>query len=243
MSRNDVTATEATDVTEMNPPAIAARSISAGYAGGLAVRDLSFEINAGEVALLSGANGAGKTTTLMVLAGLLSPSTGSVEMLGQSAPRGLSARVRSGLGLVTEQRNLFLSLTVRENLRLSRGSVSDALELFPELETRLSVRAGLLSGGEQQMLALTRILVSRPTIVLADELSQGLAPIVTKRLITALRRAADQGAAILLVEQQIHTAIAMVDNVYVLRRGSLEWSGDVAEYRKSAKEIEALFLE
>jgi len=193
--------------------------------------------------LLSGANGAGKSTTLMVLAGLLAPSSGLVEMHGLTAPRGLSARVRSGLGLVTEQRNIFMSLTVRENLRLSRGSLSEALELFPELEARLPVRAGLLSGGEQQMLALTRILVSRPKIVLADELSQGLAPIVTKRLISALRKAADQGAAILLVEQQIHTAIAMVDDVHVLRRGSLEWSGDVTEYRDSAKEVEALFLE
>jgi len=136
-----------------------------------------------------------------------------------------------------------MDLTVRQNLRLSRGGVSAAVDLFPELGVRLAVRAGLLSGGEQQMLALARILTSRPTVVLADELSQGLAPIVTKRLISALRQAADEGAAILLVEQQIQTAIHMVDRVYVLRRGSLEWSGDATEYRQSATEIEGLYLE
>jgi ABC-type branched-subunit amino acid transport system ATPase component len=229
--------------SDIEGPALAARTISAGYGGGLAVRDLSLEVNSGEIALLSGANGAGKTTTLMVLAGLLTPTAGSVEMSGQAAPRGLSARARSGLGLVTEHRSIFMDLTVRQNLRLSRGGVSAAVDLFPELGVRLAVRAGLLSGGEQQMLALARILTSRPTVVLADELSQGLAPIVTKRLISALRQAADEGAAILLVEQQIQTAIHMVDRVYVLRRGSLEWSGDATEYRQSATEIEGLYLE
>lgn len=223
--------------------ALVARSISAGYAGGLAISNLNIEVAPGKIALLSGANGAGKTTTLMVLAGLLTPNSGSVELHGRPAPRGLSARVRDGLGLVTEQRTIFMDLTVKENLRLTRGGVPPAVEMFPELGSRLSVRAGLLSGGEQQMLSLARALTSQPSVVLADELSQGLAPIVTKRLISALRRAADDGAAILLVEQQIETAIGMVDDVYVLRRGSLAWAGSASEYRLLDQEAKGLFLE
>lgn len=226
-----------------SPPVVAARSIAAGYGGGLAVKDLSLEVRAGEIVLLSGANGAGKTTTLMVLAGLLAPMSGTVDLHGRAASRGLSARARNGLGLVTEQRSIFMELTVKENLRLSRGGVAAAVELFPELEPRMSIRAGLLSGGEQQMLSLARVLTGQPSVVLADELSQGLAPIVTKRLIAALRQAADRGAGILLVEQQIETAIGMVDRVYVLRRGSLAWSGSAAEYRMLDQEVKGLFLE
>jgi len=122
-------------------------------------------------------------------------------MNGKAAHVAFSARARAGIGLVTEYRSIFMDLTVRQNLRLTRGGVSAAVELFPELEVRLSVRAGLLSGGEQQMLSLQNS-YRNPSVVLADELSQGLAPIVTKRLISALRQAADKGAAILLVDSK-----------------------------------------
>jgi branched-chain amino acid transport system ATP-binding protein len=226
--------------TDVRP--LAARNLSAGYQGVPAIRDVDIEVRAGEIVLLAGPNGAGKTTTVMALAGALKPLAGAVEVDGAATSLPLHRRTRGNLGLVTEKRAIFNSLTVRDNLRLGRGAVERALELFPELEKRLKVRAGLMSGGEQQMLSLARVLAARPSVILADELSLGLAPIVVKRLLAAVRAAADEGAAVLLVEQHVQLAMNYVDRGYFMQRGTVGLEGDIATLRRSGDKIQELYL-
>jgi branched-chain amino acid transport system ATP-binding protein len=136
-----------------------------------------------------------------------------------------------------------MNLTARENLRLGRGTLEEALRLFPELEAHLDKRAGLLSGGQQQMLALARILAARPQVILADELSLGLAPLVVRRLLKALREAADDGSAVLVVEQHVRVALAEVDRAYVLTRGQIALSAGAAELREDPDRIAGLYLD
>src|SRR2546423_9000571 len=135
-----------------------------------------------------------------------------------------------------------MRLTARENLRVGCRDIEPALELFPELRARLDVRAGLLSGGEQQMLTLARALARRPTLLLADELSLGLAPLAVRRLLDAVRAAADQGVGVLLVEQHVSKALQIADRVYVLRRGRMRMSGTAAELSGRLGEIETSYL-
>ncbi len=222
--------------------AIAARGLFAGYHGVPAVHGLDLEVDEGEVVLLGGPNGAGKSTTLMTLAGALPPLGGRVEQYGKETKAPLFRRVRGDLGLITEARTVFMNLTVGENLRLGRGRVEDGLAHFPELEKRLKVKAGLCSGGEQQMLSVGRVLAARPRIILADELSLGLAPIVVKRLHAALREAANGGAAVLLVEQHVKAALEVVDRGYFLKRGHLEYSGDRDTLAADEGQLEQLYL-
>ena len=151
-------------------------------------------------------------------------------------------RVRLGLGVVTERRSIFSGLSVTDNLRLGRGSPEAALEAFPELRARVGVRAGLLSGGEQQMLSLARVLAARPKAILADEMSLGLAPIVVKRLLAALRAAADGGAAVLIVEQHVRVALDVADHACFLARGRVALRGPCAELRGRSREIEDVYL-
>ena len=221
---------------------LAARGLSAGYNGVPAVRELSLEVSAGEITLLAGPNGAGKSTTVRALSGVLRPMAGSVELQGEPAVAPLHRRVRSGLGVIPEQRAIFRGMTVADNLRLGRGDPDQVTDLFPELRPRLRVRAGLLSGGEQQMLILGRVLAAKPAIILADEMSLGLAPIIVKRLLVALRAAADAGAAVLLVEQYIRLAMEVVDRAYFLKRGRIELSGDSSVLRGQSDEIASLYL-
>lgn len=226
----------------MTVPALQAAGLSAGYHGVPAVSDLDLEVHAGEVVALLGANGAGKTTTIRALAGQIKLLGGTVRFdgVGQSGP--LFQRVRGGLGLLTESRCVFMSLTCRENLRLGRGSITEALTYFPELEPRLDVRAGLVSGGEQQMLGLARILAARPKVLLADEVSLGLAPLIVRRLLAALTEAAKQGAAVLIVEQQARLALRTANRAYILRRGRLALSGSSAELRDQESTVTTLYL-
>src|SRR5205085_3122741 len=184
-----------TNVT-MIAPVIAARGLRAGYGATVVVRDLDLEVRAGEVTALLGPNGAGKTTTLMTLSGDLPALGGEVRFGGVATTSRLHHRARQGLALVTEQRAVFTRLTVEENLRIGRCDRRIALELFPELEPHLKRRVGLLSGGQQQMLALARALSRSPKLLLADELSLGLAPLVVERLLTAVRDAANDGVAV-----------------------------------------------
>jgi branched-chain amino acid transport system ATP-binding protein len=135
-----------------------------------------------------------------------------------------------------------MGLTVRENLLLGRGDMRAALKLFPELEPRLKVRAGLISGGEQQMLALARILAARPKLVLADELSLGLAPLIVRRLFQALSDAAEAGAGVIIVEQHPRTALKWTDRAYVMRRGRMELTGASADLLNRTDEVTALYL-
>jgi branched-chain amino acid transport system ATP-binding protein len=221
---------------------LAARSVSAGYSGVPAIHNVDIELNTGEMVLLAGPNGAGKSTTVMTLAGAIAPLGGDVEVDGQKCRLPLFRRTRGGLGVITEQRTVFMNLSVSDNIRLGRGKPEDVLKYFPELEKRLKVKAGLISGGEQQMLSVGRVLAANPQVVLADELSLGLAPIVVKRLLTALRLAADGGAAVLLVEQHVRVALDVVNRGYFLRRGRIELHGTREELRHSDEAIQAIYL-
>lgn len=230
------------DTNSRRPVMLAARNVSAGYHGVPVVRNLELEVHSGEVVLLAGPNGAGKTTTMMTLAGALRPLGGSTEFAGTPTTLPMHRRVRLGLGVVTERRSIFSRLTVAQNLRLGRGALEDALLHFPELRARLDIRAGQLSGGEQQMLSLARVMGARPRAVIADEMSLGLAPIVVKRLLAALRSAADAGAAVLIVEQHVRVALEMADRACFLKRGEIVLSGSSAQVRNQQREIEEVYL-
>lgn len=221
---------------------LATESLSIGYHGHAIGADLSLELNAGEVVALLGPNGAGKSTTLLTLAGDIPPLSGRVSYLGQTVASALHRRARQGLALVTEDRAVFMQLTVRENLRVGRCDVDAAVALFPELGALMSRRVGLLSGGEQQILALGRALARRPRVLLIDELSLGLAPMVVERLLAAVRAAASSGVGVLLVEQQIDRALSIADRVYVMRGGEIILQGAADEVAGQVLEIEASYL-
>jgi branched-chain amino acid transport system ATP-binding protein len=207
-----------------------ARGLHCGYLGHPVVRDLSIQVRVGEVVALLGANGAGKTTTLKTLAGEIPAISGEVRIAGKLTTQPMHIRTRNGLAYVSEERPIFAKLSTADNLRLGRCNVEKAVSLFPELVPLLSRRAGQLSGGEQQMLTVARALAREPRILLADELSLGLAPKVLIRLLDALRSAADtDGVGVLLVEQHVHQALRYADHVYVLTRGELTMSGTAAE--------------
>ncbi|WP_181779190.1 ABC transporter ATP-binding protein [Pseudonocardia pini] len=234
--------TETAPSTLSTAPALEARGLSVGYGGRPVVDAIDLTVRGGEVALLLGPNGAGKTTTLLGLAGELSPLSGSVRLAGATAPPGLHRRARSGVAFVTEERSVFMELTVEENLRVGRCEVAAVVRLFPEIEPLLSRRCGLLSGGEQQMVTLGRALARSPKVLLVDELSLGLAPLVVERLLAAVREAADRGTAVVLVEQHVDRAMRVADHVLVLERGRVVLNGSAADLAGRVKDIEASYL-
>ncbi|MBL7510631.1 ABC transporter ATP-binding protein, partial [Frankia nepalensis] len=175
-------------------PVLEARGLFAGYRRIPCVRDVSLDVRPGEIVVVLGPNGAGKTTTLLTLAGALPGLGGEVLWRGSPTTASLHRRVRAGLGVIPEERSVISRLSTHDNLRIGPGPVERALDLFPELRPLLRRRAGLLSGGEQRMLLTARALAAEPTVLLADELSLGLAPKIVARLMQALRAAADRGA-------------------------------------------------
>ena len=221
---------------------IAARGVSAGYHGVAVVRDFELQIGSGEMVLLAGPNGAGKTTVVKTLAGTIRPIAGDVEFGGTTSWVPTFRRVRQGLGILPEQRSVFGHLTVSENLRLGRGTVDAAMAHFPELQPRLNLRAGLLSGGEQQMLALARVIAAKPKVILADEMSLGLAPRIVKRLLSALRSLADSGTGVLLVEQHIHLALDICDSACFIKLGEVQLRGDAKSLRERRAEVDRIYL-
>lgn len=231
-----------TSATTLGDVRLAARSLAAGYGKVPVVHGLDLEVRSGEVVALVGPNGAGKTTALLALAGALPSMRGTVEFRGVPTRAPLHARARDGLGFVPEQRAIFRRLTVADNLRLGPGPIETALEIAPELAPLMSRRAGLLSGGEQQILILARILAGRPYVVIADEVSLGLAPLVVRRMLGLLRAAADSGAGVLIVEQRLQNVLAIADRLYVMRRGEIDMSGTAAEMRDRLDEIQAAYL-
>jgi len=219
-------------------PVLEARGLTAGYGAQAVVQDVDLVVQPGEVVALLGPNGAGKTTTLLALAGELPLQAGEVLIDGVATRAPLHRRSQQGLAFVTEERSVFKSLSTVDNLRVGDVETADALALFPELEKRLTVRGGLLSGGEQQMLTLARALSRKPRLLLADEL-----PLVVKRLLEAVRGAADErGCGILLVEQHVRKALRYADRAYVMRRGRIEMVGATAELRGRLAEIEDSYL-
>jgi len=223
--------------------------LAAGYAGVPVTHDVSIEVHAGEVVALLGPNGAGKTTSLLTISGLLPTLGGSISLFGRTLPRRPRRPhrlVREGLAHVPEDRSLFFDLTVSEHLRVCKGTsgaVALAVEHFPALEPLMSRKAGLLSGGEQQMLALARAFVTRPRLLLVDELTLGLAPVIAERLVPTLRELATAtGAGVLLVEQHVDLALAAADRAYVLTNGRVAAEGDAAELRQRRDLIASSYL-
>lgn len=212
-------------------------SVTAGYGAGDVLSDVSIQISRGKIVTLLGANGAGKTTLVSVLSGTLRSRRGQLRLDGATLGRwSATAAVRSGVVLVPEGRHVFEDLTVRDNLTLGayayrheRGTVEEqfdvVIRLFPVLAERMSVFAGLLSGGQQQMLAIGRGLMARPKFLLLDEPSLGLAPIIVQEIFAAIGRLRTVGVGVLLTEQNGRAALALADYGYVLERGQVTVEG------------------
>jgi branched-chain amino acid transport system ATP-binding protein len=222
-------------------PVLSLRGVTAGYAGVPAIRDVDLDLAAGEVVALLGPNGAGKTTALLTAVGLLTPIAGSVTAFGRPLDRRVERNARRGLILVPDTRGVFHGLTVGENLALARrrgAGIDDVLELFPPLAGLTSCRCGLLSGGEQQMLAIAKALVGRPRVLLVDELSMGLAPIAVQALLPAIRALADRfGVGVVLVEQHLDLALSIADRAIVVHHGRTALTGSAAELRSRRQAV------
>ncbi len=210
------------------------------------VREVDLVAESGRISVVLGANGAGKTTLLEGISGIIPVSGGMIEIDGRPIQKARPGdRSRAGLAHVEQGRTVFRQLTTEENLRVGlrdEASLAEAYDLFPELVQRRTVRASLLSGGEQQMLVIARALLTRPKVLLIDEMSAGLAPVIVTRLMNAVRRLADEGLAILLVEQFAALALSIGDRAYVMRRGRIVHDGDCAALLKAPDELHRLYL-
>ncbi len=226
-------------------PLFECRAVEAGHGRVNIVRRFDLRADAGTVVAVLGPNGAGKTTLLMTMAGLIPRQGGTVRVEGHDLKSGRAAAAsRAGLVLVPDDRSLFPSLSVRENLKAASSEPDDEiLELFPALRKRLKLHAGALSGGEQQMLAVARALVQRPKVLLVDEMSMGLAPMIVEHLLPVVRHIADEsGAVVVLVEQHVGLALEIADEALVLVHGTVALRGSAADLRADPAALEDAYL-
>jgi branched-chain amino acid transport system ATP-binding protein len=230
---------------------IAGLSVARG--GRPVLHGISIDVPPGEVTTLLGPNGAGKSSLVLAVAGVLRPSSGRVLLGRRDLARQRPEKIRgAGVAVVPEGRRLLPELTVQDNFRVAtyalgreegKAGIAYALELFPELEKRWNVQARLLSGGEQQMVVLGQALVSRPSVVLVDELSLGLAPVVVKRLVPTLQSVAASGVGILLIEQFAHLALSLANTAYVIEGGRIRYHGSAQELRERPELLQSAYLQ
>lgn len=228
-------------------PRLSAKNLSAGYGPITVLKDVNLEVRPGEILAVLGSNGAGKTTLAKVVQGMIKPKSGSITFAGQDiTSKQVFQRTRAGIALVPEGRRLFGELTVKENLYLGLKDVRHAepldrvYELFPKLVDLADRRAGALSGGEQQMVAIGRAMASEPEVIIFDELSLGLAPIIVDRMLDAVSKIADWGTSVILIEQNVHKSLSLADKIVVLRRGEVVYSGVPSEFTE--QELQAAYL-
>lgn len=217
---------------------LSVRDLQVNYGGIEAVKGISFEVSKGDIVTLIGANGAGKSTTLKAIAGLVKAKSGAIEFMGENlVGKDTTSIVSKGITLVPEGRRVFADLTVLENIRIGAYLRNDSLDedikwvfdLFPRLKERSWQLAGTLSGGEQQMLAVARALMSRPKVIMMDEPSLGLAPIIVKGIFDIIKEINKQGTTVLLIEQNANMALKTADYAYVLETGKITLSGKGSE--------------
>jgi branched-chain amino acid transport system ATP-binding protein len=233
-------------------PTLRLEGLSVPRGGRPVVREVSVSVPAGEVTTLLGANGAGKSTLVLAVAGLLRPSAGRVLLGDRDLTGAPPEQIRAaGVAVVAEGRRLLPLLSVQDNVKIAtytlgrdeRGQrIAYALELFPELQRRWHTQARLLSGGEQQMLVLAQALVSRPGVLLVDELSLGLAPVVVKRLVPTIQAVAADGVGVLLIEQFAHVALSLAKTAYVLEGGRIRYEGQADELKNRPELLHSAYL-
>jgi branched-chain amino acid transport system ATP-binding protein len=227
----------------MSDTLLSVAGLDVKYGSVQALFDVSIDVPSGTVVAVLGANGAGKSTLARTVSGLVPPTNGTVTFDGNDITKAKPHEIRrAGLVHIPEGRGIFPGLTVQENLRMAvrrvgtteerRSGIDHAYELFPRLAERRAQRAGTLSGGEQQMLALARALAVTPKLIIADEMSLGLAPIVVDTVFESIARAAQTGVTVVLIEQFIHRALELASQCVILMRGSVAWSGPSAEARQ-----------
>jgi branched-chain amino acid transport system ATP-binding protein len=239
-------------VSENGGVALHVEGLSVARGGRTVVSDVTLEIPPAQVTALLGANGAGKSSLVLCIAGLLRSSGGQVLLGDLDLTRFRPEQVRgAGVAVVPEGRRLLPALTVEDNLRVATYSLSKehakagiayALELFPELEKRWSAPARLLSGGEQQMVVLAQALVGKPRILLVDELSLGLAPVVVKRLVPTLETVAANGVGVLLIEQFAHVALGLAETAYVIEGGKIRYHGTAQRLKDEPQLLQSAYL-
>lgn len=227
-------------------------NIDVYYGNIQALRNVSLEVNEGEIVTLIGANGAGKSTLLKTISGLLKPKLGSIEYLGSNIDgKPAQSIVKAGISHVPEGRRVFANMSVEENLDLGaylrndreqiKKDLDHVYELFPRLYERRKQQSGTLSGGEQQMLAMGRALMSKPKLIILDEPSMGLAPLMVKNIFNIIEMVNKEGVTVLLVEQNANMALSVADRAYVLETGNIVLSGTAKELQES-EEVKAAYL-
>ena len=216
------------------------------------LRGVSIDIPPGQITTLLGPNGAGKSTLVLTIGGMLKSTAGSIHIGDVDLTGAKPDKIRgAGVAVVPEGRRLLPNLTVEDNLKVAtytlpgseaEAGVAHALALFPELERRFGTTARSLSGGEQQMVVLAQALASKPSVMIVDELSLGLAPVVVKRLMPVMEQIADTGTGVLLIEQFAHVALALATNAYVIEGGEIQYSGTAAELRDNPDMLHSAYL-